>query len=163
MLEGDDPFLGRVCEEVSSEINQKLVLDTEWYRWDGVYYVDIDRSNLFHYGYFPATIDVAIEHENGKNVEQEMYKMLMLIRCPLKVLIFYDHGAIWLGTKVAELMNMGRKVELEWPEAENTEYLFLVGRRADEGNVPYWRSLVVESGEFRKYCNRETDHLFEPV
>ena len=85
MLNSDDSFLGRVSSRLSLEICK------EWYRWDCVYYMDIKKSNLLPYGYYPAGVDVAIEHENGEFVEEEMYKMLMLIRSPLRVLIFYDY------------------------------------------------------------------------
>ena len=169
MLNSDDSFLGRVSSKLSLEICR------EWYRWDCVYYMDIKKSNLLPYGCYPACVDVAIEHENGSDVEQEMYKMLMLIRSPLRVLIFYDYPECemedsenkqnWLRNKFNELLEIGHMVEVEWPEAENTEYLFLVGNQIEVGELLCWRYLVVKSGEFGQCKNfniADLSHLVGP-
>ena len=138
-------------------------------------HMNIKKSNLLPYGYYPAGVDVAIEHENGSDVEQEMYKMLMLIRSPLRVPIFYDYSECekednenkqnWLWNKFNELLEIGHMVEVEWPEAENTEYLFLVGNQIEVGELLCWRYLVVKSGEFGQCKNfniADLSHLVGP-
>ena len=148
MLESDNSFLDRVSKELS------LKMGREWMKMDCVYYEE--KPNLISYGTYPACLDVYIEHENNGKVEEEMWKLL-LYRSPLKVLIFYDHPEYdknsetkqnWLQVKLAKLLSMGREVDTRWSEADNTEYLILVGNRVNEGEFPRWRHLIVKSGKF---------------
>ena len=144
-------FLFRVSEKLSLEMSKG------WYTIDCVYYEE--EPNLIRRGTYPACLDVFIEHENQEKVEEEMWKMLMF-RSPLKVLIFYDYHEYekvnskakqkWLQNKLNKLFNMGQEVDATWPEADNTEYLFLVGNRDKEGELPRWRYLIVKSGDFSK-------------
>ena len=143
-----DSFLHRVS------IRLNLQMAREWYTLDCVYYRE--ETNLYGDGGYPACLQVLIEHENGEDVETEMYKLLMF-RSPLKVLIFYDYdedrkntekSRTWLQRKLTTLLDMGRQVDSHWPEADNTEYLFLVGNREDEKQLPRWRYLIVNGGNF---------------
>ena len=104
---------------------------------------------------YPARWDVLIEHENGNYPEEELYKLLMR-RAPLKVLIFYDWGVFaqegrpgrqqWFPEKLKDLFRIGRTVAGHQPEAENTEYLLLVGQAEQEGGPHRWRYLCVQGG-----------------
>ena len=143
-------FLNRVAKRLS------MTMDREWYKLDCVYY-DRESSQIPGKDRYPACLDAIIEHENDGDVEYEMYKLL-LFRSPLKVLIFYDwredemktseQKRNWLNSKLRELFRMGSEIEVRWPEADDAEYLFLVGNRAGEGDMPRWRHLTVKSGEF---------------
>ena len=143
-----DSFLYRVSDRLN------LQMAREWYTLDCVYYEE--GSDVYGDGGYPACLQVLIEHENGEDVETEMYKLLMF-RSPLKVLIFYDYDEdrkttdgrrIWLHEKLETLLDMGQQVDGHWPEADNTEYLFLVGNREDENQLPRWRYLIVNGGNF---------------
>ena len=80
-----------------------------------------------------------------------------MFRSPLKVLIFYDHREDskttdktkeWLDGKLRQLFEMGHAVERACSEADNVEYLFIVGNRSVDGQTPRWRFCVVERGGF---------------
>ena len=150
MLGRNDSFLGRLAQTLSFSMAR------EWYTLDAVYYNP--QPNLFPAGgMYPARLDVLIEHENGSKVEEEMWKLL-LWRSPLKVLIFYDYREdrkerdpkkkTWLDEKLQTLCEMGQEVHDRWPEASDTEYLFLVGNRADADSAPSWRRWIVKPGDF---------------
>ena len=149
MLTKEGSFLKKISKQLS------LKMDREWYGiLDCVYYED--EPNLYDGGTYPACLHVYIEHENQDAVEEEMWKMLMF-RSPLKVLIFYDYWEDdkgtekknnWLQDKFTRLLDMGEMVDVRWPEADNTEYLFLVGNKEDRGQLPRWRYLTVRAGHF---------------
>ena len=164
MLGNNDSFLHRVSKGLVSG-EQSFEMAREWMKMDCVYYKK--KPNLIENNIYPACFDVYIEHENWNKVEEEMWKLL-LYRSPLKVLIFYDYPEYdkntetkenWLQNKLAKLLWMGQKVDDEWPEADNTEYLFLVGNRVNEGGFPRWRYLIVESGYFRKVSEQGSHEL----
>ena len=146
----EDTFLGRLSEWLGSA-RLELTMARGWYTLDAVYYQK--RSSLQkrpERNYvFPACMDVIIEHENGRDVETEMWKLLMF-RSPLKVLIFYDHDEA--DQKLQELMEFYAGVDSTWPEAGNTEYLFLVGNRTTAEPTPVWRYAIAERpGSSRKW------------
>ena len=152
MLKKDGSFLDKISQRLELEIGK------EWYSiQDCVYYEK--QPNLYSGGTYPACLHVYIEHENNDKVEEEMYKLL-LFRSPLKVLIFYDYHEYekvhskakekWLQNKLTKLFKMGQEVNASWPEAENTEYLFLVANREKEGKFPRWRHLITKSKDFGK-------------
>lgn len=132
-------FLNRVSEKLS------LQMARQFYYLDCVYYQK--ETNVYGNGGYPACLQVLIEHENRRDVETEMYKLLMF-RSPLKVLIFYDHDETWLQKKLSTLLKMRQRVDGYWAEADNTEYLFLIGNREDENQLPRWRYLIVNGGRF---------------
>lgn len=146
-----DVFLNRVAKRLL------MTMDREWRKLDCVYYkkesCQIDGDDRT-----PACLDAIIEHENDADVEQEMYKLL-IFRSPLKVLMFNDWNEDektsgereeWLNSRLGELLKMGSEFEARWPEAYDTEYLFLVGNRLKEGGMPRWRYMTVRSGEFER-------------
>lgn len=55
---------------------------------------------------------------------------------------------IWLQEKLYKLLDMGEKVDARCREAENTEYLFLIGNRNTKWQLPKWRYLTVNAGHF---------------
>ena len=152
MRDADDALLRRIAAALS------MRMEREWYNWDCIYHAG--NEPMIPYGTFTACIDAAIEHENDcGSVEQEMYKMRMLLCSPLKVLIMYDgfHARRDLRDrypngvtdKLTELLDMGIQADTEWPEAEGTEYLFLIGKQEQGDDLPHWRYLVARSGQFR--------------
>ena len=126
-----DALLRRIADALPLRmVRERYTLDTAYYDTD---------SNL---------LEVLVEHENGRSVQKEMWKLLMW-RAPLKVLIFYDQPEEdWLTRKLAELFEMGKDVDGHWPEASNAEYLFLVGQTLHQGEVPVWRYWHVADGNW---------------
>ena len=168
MLGSRDSFLERVSKIFVSN-GQSFKMAREWMKMDCVYYKE--EPNLIKYDKYPACLDVYIEHENEENVEREMWKLL-LCRSPLKVLIFYDHPEYdkntkikknWLHDKLKDLLWMGQEVDDKWPEADNTEYLFLVGNRVKECELPRWRCLIVKSRNFHKVRERNPKTWMTPI
>ena len=147
MLGKEDSFLSRLSEKLS------YAMAREWYTLDVTYY-DEDQ-NLYRDGGYPACLHVIVEHENENDVETEMWKLLMF-RSPLKVLIFYDwpeykkekrpERAKWLDEKLIKLFRMGEDVDAIWPEANDTEYLFLIGNTSQAGQIPVWQDWIVTDG-----------------
>ena len=87
---------------------------------------------------YPYHLDAVIEHENAKHPENEMWK-LMLLRSPLKVIIFYDHCKVDLSDKLTELKKMLEKANAAFPENKKTEYLFIIGAGEVKGEPLKWR------------------------
>ena len=149
MLKGDNAFLRRVA----GCLDRDMVVERD--RIDASYYnTDTEAVRDLYPDWwqaYPARWDVLIEHENGNYPEEELYKLLMR-RAPLKVVIFYDWPTFrlnyqqWLPDKLRELFRIGRTVTAAWLEAENTEYLFLIGRTINQGQPPTWQYLVVQDG-----------------
>ncbi|MDE0028065.1 MAG: hypothetical protein OXU42_01505 [Deltaproteobacteria bacterium] len=134
-------FLGRLSEKLN------FTMARGWYTLDAVYY-DKNSSLQDRLGrkyVFPACMDVIIEHENNRrDVGTEMWKLLMW-RSPLKVLIFYDNDEAdntWLTEKLKKLLGWCTEVDSKWPEADNTEYLFLVGIRTAVEPLPAWHYAI---------------------
>ena len=139
-----------------------LAMGREWYTLDAVYYEKKEKDSYIYCptdgGPYPDCLHVIVEHENREDVETEMWKLLMF-RSPLKVLIFYDYRddckttpktKDWLDEKLRKLFEMGRAVERACPEADNVEYLFIVGNRFAATDTPRWRYCVVERGGFER-------------
>lgn len=151
MLKGEDAFLRRVA----ARLNRAMVVERD--RIDASYYDTQAVTDLYPdwWQAYPARWDVLIEHENGNYPEEELYKLLMR-RTPLKVVIFYDWAVSaqegnpnyqqWLPEKLKDLFRIGRTVSAAWPEAENTEYLLLVGRAGQQGGPHRWWYLCVQGG-----------------
>ncbi|MCY4438590.1 MAG: hypothetical protein OXE53_00040 [Deltaproteobacteria bacterium] len=154
------------CEQsflrrLATRLCPSLGMGREWYTLDAVYYEEQEDSYIYRPkggGPYPDCLRVIVEHENGEDVETEMWKLLMF-RSPLKVLIFYDYRddckttpktKDWLDEKLRKLFEMGRKVKRACPEADNVEYLFIVGNRSEDGQTPRWRYCVVEGGGFER-------------
>jgi len=97
---------------------------------------------------------VAIEHENGDDVETEMWKLAHW-RAPLSVCVFYDFSEKrlddkvyngdptlpgverrhWLTRKLDLLSDIVRRVDAETPE----RHLLIIGNRMEDGSIR-WRS-----------------------
>ncbi len=144
MLNSDDSFLQCVAKElkfskvkVPSDRAQKNVYQVEYQRLDMVLMSDYN-------GNYPYMLDVVIEHENDRHPENEMWK-LMLLRSPLKVIIFYDHPGKLLPEKLDELRKMLCKANDAFPENENTDYLFIIGKLSEDHQMHWWWSSDKES------------------
>ena len=96
-----------------------------------------------------------------------MWKLL-IFRSPLKILIFYDYledekrtekKQHWLQNKLVDLLKMGKEVDARCQEAENTEYLFLIGNRDTKWQLPKWRYLTVNAGHFGEV----DEHILHPL
>ena len=104
---------------------------------------DLFRKDLC----YPSQLHVLIEHENGRNIEEEMWKLLFW-RAPLKVLIFYDWNEddkstkgrnSWLTEKLNILLEMRDRGNKQFPENKSTEYLFIIGNRKNSESEVSWR------------------------
>ena len=159
MVTMENSFLSRVAEGMN------FAFTKEWGKIDVVYYNEGDQDYiLFPLGErYPHCLHVIVEHENRERVEQEMHKLLLL-RSPLKVLIFYDwpeykkaekqNYARWLDDKLSQLFVLGKAVNEAWLEAEDTEYLFLVGNTIEENEIPQWRYLISKPVDFEASSSR---------
>ena len=159
MMTMENSFLSKIAEGMN------FAFTKEWGKIDVVYYNEGDQDYiLFPLGErYPHCLHVIVEHENGERVEQEMHKLLLL-RSPLKVLIFYDYPefkkatnpnyAQWLDDKLSQLFALGKAVNDAWSEAENTEYLFLVGNRIEENDIPQWRYWILNPVDFKASGSR---------
>ena len=156
MLDGKDAFLRRVAATLG------LCMAQEWFKVDAIYHDP--KANLLpaKMGMYPNRLDVLIEHENGDDPEREMWKLLML-RAPLKVLIFYDwqeelqrtdHRQQWLTKKLSLLFQMGKAVDKQWPQPSH--YLFLVGKRNQQDDLPLWHYWLRADGSWPDPPGRRT-------
>ena len=133
MLEENEPFFYRVLQKLEREdmgFCYGKGSAAERYRLDCAYH----HCKSFYEDYdYPFCMDVLIEHENDKYIEEEMWRLLM-VRSPLKVLVCYDV----LKNKLDELAYMARRVDKNWQEAEETEYLIIIGRRNSTSDDVIW-------------------------
>ena len=140
MLNGKGAFLDRIAHRLQLSMAKELL------RVDAIYH-DPNANLLPDKGIYPNRLDMLIEHENQGDPEREMWKLLML-RAPLKVLIFYDWAEDekrnnldrqqWLTGKLSLLFRMGKAVDRQWPQP--SKYLFLVGKRGQRDDIlwHYW-------------------------
>lgn len=145
MLGKKGDFSKTFFDRLSRRLDQKALPERQ--NLDIVYYTTKAQNICHEERIRPARLNVIIEHENGKKVEEEMWKMLMW-RAPLKVLVFYDWSdnerknkpekARWLEDKLIALFDMRHEVDALWPEANETAYLLLVGRSPKRGEPPCW-------------------------
>lgn len=122
-----------------------LIYSKEIYTVDAMF---VGGKDLFRDKFrYPSQLLVLIEHENGSNVEEEMWKLIFW-RCPLKVLIFYDWNEYekptpkrknWLPDKLKVLRSMLDDVDVASAEPDSAEYLFLVGNWEDPDGHVNWR------------------------
>ncbi len=147
MLAGNGSFLERLSVRLPPVAGRTLTMGREWYTLDTVFY-DEDTATFRPGGggVYPDGMHVLVEHENGADVETEMWKLLMF-RSPLKVLVFYDYPEdqlniearrMWLERKLDILCRMHVAVNNQCGEASNAEYLFLIGSAGPKG-IPAWR------------------------
>lgn len=105
---------------------------------------------------------VAIEHENGDDIETEMWKLAHW-RAPLSVCVFYDFNEAklddkvyngdcslpevkrkdWLSRKLELLSGIVRRVDPETAE----RHLLIVGNRMRDGSLR-WRSSAWDVDQF---------------
>ena len=118
----------------------------EWYTIDAIYTGGAELITRKGSSY-PSKLHVLIEHENGDNVEEEMYKLIFW-RSPLKVIIFYDWHEYqkitedkknWLDQKLQHFIAMLDSVNAYFPENNKTSYLFIIGNREAENHLPQWK------------------------
>ena len=137
----ENSFFARLAEE---RLGQQVLLERQYL--DVIYYTtkahNIEHTPRPH----PACFNVIIEHEIGEKVEEEMWKLLMW-RAPLKVLVWYDRQAPGLDAKLRQLDALRQEVNREWPEADKTTYLFLVGQPQEGNELPLWWYSYCDSSE----------------
>lgn len=135
-------------------------LRREWYTIDLSVVASTDGPSE---PYWECSTRVAIEHENGDDVETEMWKLAHW-RSDLSVLIFYDFSvdevaseatysgdktlpnvrkAEWLTKKLELLSRIVGQVEA----ISRSRHLLLIGQRTSAQDVR-WRSSVWESDQF---------------
>lgn len=143
-------FSGTFFDRLAKNLGQEAIRERQ--QLDIVYYTTKAQNISHEKRIRPARLNVIIEHANEKEVEEEMWKLLMW-RAPLKVLVFYDHLDIkkkqWPQDKIRELLEMHDQVNALWPEADETAYLFLVGRPPQCGDLPIWRHCDSSNKELR--------------
>ena len=143
MLE-EGGFLSKVMAGLDPA-GTELVYKREYYTLDALYVggEDLFRKNKT----YPSELNVLIEHEQGDNIEEEMWKLIFW-RSPLKVIIFYDWGKfkkttparkIWLDEKLKKLGDMLDKANEYYPENTDTEYLFIIGSQIEKDQLPCWK------------------------
>lgn len=138
----DGGLLNKVMNRVAGNLNP-LKYYKELYTIDAAMVggEDLFRERLK----YPSRIYVAVEHENGFNVEEEMWKLIYW-RIPLKVLVFYDwteqdktceSRRRWVDQKLETLGDMLEKANRGPLGADAAEYLFLIGGKSADG-TPTW-------------------------
>ena len=138
-------FPGTFFDRLAGRLHQHTIAQRQ--TLDVVYYTTKVQAIPYRNREYPARLNVIIEHENGNELEREMWKLVMW-RAPLKVLVFYDwpddertgnpRRARWLKDKLNALFRIRSEVGTLWPEADETAYLFLVGRPLQHGDLPVW-------------------------
>jgi len=134
---GKDGFLSKVMARLDKN-ESALEYKREYYTLDALYVggEDLFRENKT----YPSQLQVLIEHEQGDNIEEEMWKLIFW-RSPLKVIIFYDWNEyekstnarmVWLDNKLKKLVDMLDKANAYFPENEKTNYLFIIGNRIEK-------------------------------
>ena len=148
MLAGDNSFLVCVVKKLMGACPYKYV-------HEGGIHVDMcvvaDKDKGYPNSGYPYLWDILIEHENDKRPENEMWK-LMLLRSPLKVIIFYDHCKVDLSEKLTELREMLKKANAAFPENKKTEYLFIIGAGEVKGEPLKWRRASHRKLSLRNLC-----------
>lgn len=137
-----DGFLSKVM----NRLGRNLVYKREYYTIDALY---VGGEDLFRNDRaYPSDIHTLIEHEQGYNVEEEMWKLIFW-RSPLKIIIFYDWNesektdangerSNWLPRKLEKFKAMLDTANKFHGEAADTSYLFIIGNRSAEGHLPQW-------------------------
>lgn len=132
-----DAFFYRVLQKLEKK---DIDFAREWYTLDAIYH----RCESVYKEDYPPCMDVLIEHENNyEQMEEEMWKLSMF-RSPLKVLVSYDwdekekttpHRMSVLKNKLDKLADMARQIDGNWKEAEDTEYLIVIGNRNADDDI----------------------------
>ncbi|HED38889.1 MAG TPA: hypothetical protein ENJ13_00495 [Chromatiales bacterium] len=141
---GNEGFLASIMTRLT-ENKTELEYKREYYTLDALY---VGGENLYRQNRtYPSELNVLIEHEQGDNVEEEMWKLIFW-RSPLKVIIFYDWNEYekttnarreWLDRKLIKLVDMLNKANAYFPENQETNYLFIIGNRVEKDQLPNWR------------------------
>ena len=153
MLGADGGMLGDVAERLNREVRYGRN------NIDCLYYHHINGGNNLPPwvvdGQWPMVFDAIIEHENGRSIEDEWWK-LHIYRAPLKGVISYDYSEeskqlhpeyyMWLPDKLEMLTEMAQVARDHWQgrSEDKDEYLVVIGNIGPEGELPQWtwRKLV---------------------
>ncbi|HYA43039.1 MAG TPA: hypothetical protein VEF34_17185 [Syntrophobacteraceae bacterium] len=127
-IEGEDGVLDRLRYRLKNGNNIQYAFQSI-FRFDAAYCMDRDDH--------PVCFTAFIEHEKGNHPEDEFQK-LILVRAPLKVMIFYDWGEFeknsqfrqnWVKNKLDWFASALQRANALCPEDPATTYLFFIGRR----------------------------------
>ena len=139
--DGQDAFFYRVLQQLKKK---DIDFDRERNKLDAIYHRRESLLPQYEKFFSPLIMDVIIEHENDCDIEKEMWKLLMF-RSPLKVLVCYDYDenektndktiVKWLKNKLDKLADMARQIDENWKEAEDTEYLIVIGNRNADNKI----------------------------
>ena len=144
---------GGVIDSIRNRIfGDTIKYKREWYTVDALF---VSGKDLHSDGLsFPSEIHAVIEHEQGDDIEIEMWKLTHW-RAPLKVIFFYGWNdddvskneirMRWKEEKINHLMSMLKSVNEFHKESSNTEYLFIIGARRDVRSTPYWECIYFDS------------------
>lgn len=136
-------LLNRVMERLIRP-DRELEYRTEWYSVDALY---VGGEDIYGDGRsYPSEVHALIEHEFNEDLETEMWKLLHW-RAPLKVIIGYDWAddekttdarKQYRQNKISKLRSMQSAVNMFHPEAERTEYLFMMATRKNHSDAITW-------------------------
>lgn len=143
MLKGENAFLKKVANRL------KLTMRPEVRTLDAIYYKAGNEVLPEKNRPYPARLEVCIEHENGRDPEKEMYKLLIW-PATLKVLILYDTSrrAQRVDRKLTQFFEMAQEIDRQRPGASEAAYLFLIGRGEEYGQPLTWRYLCARDGDW---------------
>ena len=125
----------------------------EMYQVDAAFVggVDLYGSNFTN----PSALHALIEHELAYDVETETWRLIFW-RCPLKILIFYDHAEHekksratreWLENKIPVLRAMISRANADYGDSDNSDYLFIIGSRKSASGKFLWRWTSEKEGQ----------------
>ena len=148
ILNKEDGLLSKMTSHLLA-LDPNMAYTREWYTVDGLF---IGGSELLREGSwgYPSAVYALIEHELDENIEEEVWKLAHW-RCPLKVLFFYDWAendkrtdakASFSTKKLKKAFSMINEISKHWAEDSDTQYLFIIGTRAECNSPIVW-----------KYCN----------
>jgi len=127
-------------------IDPNIAYTREWYTVDGLFIGGNELLREGSWGY-PSSVYALVEHELDENIEEEIWKLAHW-RCPLKVLIFYDWAENdkstdarlkFLTNKVNKAFIMIEEISRHWAENPDTQYLFIIGTRAECNSPIIWK------------------------
>jgi len=146
----ENGFADKICQALASRFDKALEFKREWYTIDALFvggeeliYPEGAPDRRNQRLWYPSRLPVLIEHENGEDIEEEMWK-LMFWKAGLKVIITYDYcldeyddsmgrrseglkKSQYAPRKLATLRGMFRKVHGE--TEQGSEYLLILGNR----------------------------------
>ncbi|MBQ8642478.1 MAG: hypothetical protein IJ480_09710 [Clostridia bacterium] len=161
--EDESAFTGAVIGEINGIIRDMgYVPQNEYFRIDAVGWVSRWQeiaAEAASVGLRPHLWDlqIAVEHENDRTDWTDELIKLMHIRCPLKVIIGYNHCDCREAPETEKLAAAARWMQrIRALPQEDEEYLILLGNCA----AKYDRTIRYTSFGYRGYLYHHRDRMF---